>query len=235
MRIARFLTAVVLQLSAVGVSAATVYDVAADFSIANNPNSVWTYGETVGFGGTFTQFVTAGTLSPSIDYWRGASAVLGTPAIYRNHSAVPVIRGSVSLGPLEAGFHPGPVDRDTTYRFTAPTTSLYSFDGRFFGQDTQGTTTVVGIFINSIQQGGTISIIGFGAPSTQSRVATYSLAAGDHLDISVANGGGVNTFLYDSTGLSVTIAAVPVPEPMTVAMLLAGLGVVGFAARRRQR
>ncbi|MDR1854328.1 MAG: FxDxF family PEP-CTERM protein [Azoarcus sp.] len=31
-----------------------------------------------------------------------------------------------------------------------------------------------------------------------------------------------------------TITAVPVPEPETYAMLLAGLGIVGMVARRRR-
>jgi hypothetical protein len=35
-------------------------------------------------------------------------------------------------------------------------------------------------------------------------------------------------------GLSVTLALAPVPEPETYAMLLAGLGLLGFMARRRK-
>ena len=34
---------------------------------------------------------------------------------------------------------------------------------------------------------------------------------------------------------TLTVSAVPIPEPETYAMLLAGLGLLGFAARRRQQ
>jgi len=46
------------------------------------------------------------------------------------------------------------------------------------------------------------------------------------------NASGGLTFM-DNLG-SVDLAAAPVPEPETYAMLLAGLGLVGFAARRRE-
>lgn len=228
MNLLKPLAAAVLSLSALGASAATVYDVAADFSVTNNPNGVWTYGETNGFGGAFTQFTDNGT-SSTIDFWRGASPAFGTPVLYHNNSATPFISGTTNYGPFEAGFHPGVGDRDTTYRFTAPASGLYAFNGRFFGQDTGGTTTEVRLFVNSVQQGTPIDVTGFGAPSTQTRVSTFTLAAGDFLDISVGNRGNV---FNDSTGLAVTISAVP--EPQTIALMLAGLAVVGVTAKRRK-
>ena len=66
-------------------------------------------------------------------------------------------------------------------------------------------------------------------PSTQTRVSTFALTASDRLDISVGNRGDV---FFDSTGLAVTITAVP--EPQTVALMLAGLAVVGVTAKRRK-
>ena len=43
--------------------------------------------------------------------------------------------------------------------------------------------------------------------------------------------------IYTGTGLTVPAADLPtaVPEPETYAMLLAGLGLMGFVARRRRR
>ena len=50
--------------------------------------------------------------------------------------------------------------------------------------------------------------------------------------LSFGNGGGDNMgMLLDNVSVSVTS---PVPEPETYAMLLAGLGLLGFAARRRK-
>lgn len=68
---------------------------------------------------------------------------------------------------------------------------------------------------------------------------SFMLAAGDY-SVFI---GGVNYVAqigaltpYPAYGLKVTldVAAAPVPEPETYAMLLAGLGLVGFAARRRK-
>jgi hypothetical protein len=58
---------------------------------------------------------------------------------------------------------------------------------------------------------------------------TYSLAAGTHA-FAFANTTG--TFYLDNFSVSVTTA--PVPEPETYAMMLAGLGALGFMARRRR-
>lgn len=49
--------------------------------------------------------------------------------------------------------------------------------------------------------------------------------------------GGVSVGEFDATITSMTVSAslAPVPEPETYAMLLAGLGLVGFMARRRKQ
>jgi len=53
------------------------------------------------------------------------------------------------------------------------------------------------------------------------------LAAGDHyLQLLYEDHG-------DTTGFIINATATPVPEPMTAAMLLAGLGLVGAFARRK--
>ena len=101
MNLLKPLAAAVLSFGALGASAATVHDVAADFSIAGNPNGVWTYGETNGFGGAFTPFTDSGTDSTVLDFWRGANSFLGTPVTYHNKSATPFIPGSGNYGPFE--------------------------------------------------------------------------------------------------------------------------------------
>ena len=68
-----------------------------------------------------------------------------------------------------------------------------------------------------------------GAFTVNSGAHTVSLAAGDYY---------YTVFGASSTGGAYSIAsaivATPVPEPETYAMLLAGLGALGFLARRRQ-
>jgi len=52
-------------------------------------------------------------------------------------------------------------------------------------------------------------------------------------DNNFPGGGGRDVFSDDTEFLKISLAA-PVPEPETYAMMLAGLGLVGFAARRRR-
>lgn len=63
-------------------------------------------------------------------------------------------------------------------------------------------------------------------------VAPLLFAAGDRIQIDVGPNG---SYTYDHLNINVTTTAVaaPVPEPETYALMLAGLGLVGFAARRR--
>ena len=75
----------------------------------------------------------------------------------------------------------------------------------------------------------------------ENTIANISFDMPEYLDFSIGAAlGGLNevdwtidsSVLRSGDILSVTIA--PVPEPETYAMLLAGLGLVGFAARRRR-
>lgn len=59
-------------------------------------------------------------------------------------------------------------------------------------------------------------------------------ALGDRIEIDVGPKGG---YLYDHLNINVltTAVAAPVPEPEAYALMLAGLGLVGFMARRRKQ
>lgn len=83
----------------------------------------------------------------------------------------------------------------------------------------------------------------FGGAATvvlNGNTAGISFSALEFLDVELGNAFG-NTPGATNWGLSnlmagdrFTLSVTPVPEPGTVAMLLAGLGVLGFLARRRQ-
>ncbi len=207
------------------------YDLATDFSVAQNPNGVWSYGYSSTLGGTFTTFSDS-LVAPSglMTWWNPAIASLGTPSAYYNPTQNLIgPPGSPRYAPGEAGFHPGP-DTLAIYRFTAPAAGSYSIDATFFVQDVSPTGTDV-----HVQRNGSINLytdrLAYGGSGN---VATYSgtvtLASGGTVDFVVGNAGN---YFFDSTGIGVQISAVP--EPQTYALLAVGLGLVGFAVRRKQR
>ncbi len=222
--------AAALTFTAFTASAVTTYDAAADFSTASNPNGVWSYGTTNGFNSTtFTLLpdntpITVG--SGSLASWNPVSLAT-LPAVYKNTSGSPITAGTATYAAGSIGFHPGDGNMTAVYRFTAPTTSQYSFSGSFFAQDTQSTTSQVGVLVNGTLQGPLLNISS--ATPTSLSFAT-SLSAGQFIDVEVGNFDGNKN--YDSTGLTLTITAVP--EPETVALMLAGLAAVGFVAKRRK-
>ncbi len=78
---------------------------------------------------------------------------------------------------------------------------------------------------------------------------SYTEEGACHAFITVPNGVGMTdlnslvslpgrTILTDATGINnqgqVAVIGSPIPEPETYAMLLAGLGLLGFIARRRK-
>lgn len=205
------------------------YDNANEFSIAANPNGVWSYGYSSTLGGAFNAFTTSASASNGLQSWFTPSVQdLGTPLVYRNASLDPISIATATIGGLEAGFHPGPTTL-AIFRFTAPTAGSYFVEASFFTHDSNAT----GVDVHVLQDGSSAL---FSAPLAHSGAETFtfwsgavSLASGSTLDFAVSNAGN---YFYDSTGLGVQIAAVP--EPQTYVLLGIGLGLVGFASRRRR-
>lgn len=85
------------------------------------------------------------------------------------------------------------------------------------------------ISLNGHAIGGTIT--GFGSLTSFGSSANYFGAGLNHLDFTLNNIDGPDAFQV--AGLTVT-AAPGVPEPTSWVLMLAGFGLVGFAARRRR-
>ncbi len=203
----------------------TTYDATADYSTTTNGGTnVWSYGYSVleGAGYSMVSFDTVVG-----DAWlKSGYGTLGTPSIFKNNTSS-TING---VAPGQLSLNPGttPNGDFAILRFTAPSTHTYTISGQFFAGDI-GTMRASVLF--NAGAVGAINVLQF-FPSTDSSPVidpfTVTLHQGETLDFVVGNKG---PYEFGSTPLSVQITAVP--EPETFAMLLAGLGLMGFTARRK--
>ena len=190
------------------------WDLQGDFSLATNPNDVWSYGSLATFGGTFSTFTLRSVVN-GFDSWHGTEYKGDLPLVGKN------ITGSRYLGVPDGAInmHPG-TSLYAVSRFTAPSAGDYAFFGGFGYGD--GGSVDVHVLKNGI------SLFDGGDESPFS--LSSALDAGDTLDFVVGNAGDV---ISDSTPVAVHIVYSPVPEPASFAAL--GLGALALFRRRRSR
>lgn len=117
--------------------------------------------------------------------------------------------------------------------FTIPTASTTSGSANTYTLNFAGLNVleITGLTVevwNDVHPNGSTLFATFSGNNATTLIG--NLAAGQyHLDISGNFGSTAQMGQY-----SVALQALPVPEPETYAMLLAGLGLIGFMARRRK-
>ncbi len=223
----RTLASATALILAASTASADVFNLETSFSETLNPNGEWTYGQTDAGTGFVTYGLTG--INGSLRGWNN-----GSSHVFHNIDSLAYDAGSAHFLPHTSYFHPGPdATQDATIRFTAPSAGQYTLDAGFWGADAYYQGANVGVFLNGVQLGSTIAVAGYdpsaGNPFTFQQ--TFAMNAGDQLDIALDNGG---TYSYDATGVRALITSAPVPEPGSLALLLAGLGVVARTVRRRR-
>jgi hypothetical protein len=206
---------------------ATTYNAVNDFSIASNPNGVWSY--LVSGAPLSTSGHNYGGGQSGLDYWWSAQPVPNSEAIFKNVTGSPTQLLTIVLPPGYLGMDPEAAS-NVDLRFTVPSTGNYSISGNFLGIDTNEQSHPVEILDGGTAIfNGTISSYGQTDPFSLSE----TLTAGTVIDFENLTG---SSFYYLSTGLelNITSGATNTPEPQAYLLIPAGLAFVAFGILRKR-
>jgi PEP-CTERM motif len=200
---------------------AATYNAVNDFSIANNPNGVWSY---LYNHGTTTNLLPQTVVGPDTIYWWNGGSQPNSAIILKNVTCCTVIDGFVVIPTDHLDMDPQSLSY-VDLRFTAPTASSYSITGDFLGIDLFEVAHPVEITVNgTIVFSNTISSDNQSAPFS----LIVSLQKGDTVDFN--NLTSPITYAFLSTGLAATINT---PEPGS--LLLLGSGIISLAGILRRK
>jgi len=189
-----------------------VYRLSDDWSNTQNPNGVWTLGESPSPGGALTVLPLHITDPSGLEYWMRANQTV--PAVGFNPSAtevIPVPPGTVAYPPYGVVEHPGGDGTFAVIRWTAPSAGLAHIAGYFQGADFTGpTTTDVHVLVNGVEAFGDL-VEGYGPTSAVQFNDIRSVGAGDTVDL-VVGWGSNHTYDYDSTSVDITVSLDPDSE-----------------------
>ena len=229
-----------LLIGAAPLRADVVFNAVADFSIANNPNGVWTYG--VGTpGGAITPFsfsdtgtiVAGGTPLPA---WSSPGSPFSVPAVYVNDTGGLLSEGTATWGYNAMFLHPGQSAAEAAaIRFTAPSTGVYSYYAVAFLADSNTAGVGFSDFRNDALLEGRSVMTWNGRRSVTRGATTIALAAGDTMTFFVDPDADFYSDTVGFQGRFTLREATPptgIPEPATFALMAFGLGCLGAVRRR---
>lgn len=213
-----------------------------DFSIAGTsfPNSgvttsgttfSWNLASNANYAPAWTQFLAAATV-PNIFYAIGAGDNVGSGAGNRGF-----ISTYTSLEDITTGRVLNISSNFDAYAAANQTTAETLFSNHQTAEDGSSVATATasygGIFYTEEKNFGVGSIAAAGL-GTDMGVFQYTTASGNFLTAPITVFGNNAKFNLDANGaLSYSVAA-PIPEVDTWAMMMLGLGFMGFVARRKQ-
>lgn len=192
---------------------AATYNATTDYSLASNPNGVWSYGymsPDLNIN-TFSLYTTTASSFWLQWYTPGISGD-STPAIAYNSQ--PTVQYGVAPGQLT--LHPGPAYQASVLRFTAPIDGTYNFVGQFFA----GHTGIMSVAVRKV------STMLWSASDAGSFNLTQTITAGTVMDFMVYGGYGAG-----NTPIALVVTGpdpIPIPEPNTCLFLGIALSVLAM-------
>ena len=177
----------------------------------------------------------AATASPGTDTFAGFSIVGSTPSPITRTAGIYTY--SADAGPAGSFFGGGTTANPFLSTNTATDTvsffgfspGVVGFGGNFFGSNVSGLFATGDMTVTATDSSGTVTqtIVGATQASFLGFVSNSAILSATLVSVQPTTG-----FLWPSVD-NLVLASV-VPEPGTYAMMLAGLGVLGFMARRRR-
>lgn len=214
-----------------------IYNAANDFSLASNPNGVWSYG----YGAAATPLTVSGTAylgQAGYGYW--STGVDSFPVVGHTSNAAPTPGFTPYPPPTDLWLHPANDSQlPAQVVFTAPTADTYNISALFERVDQVdgvGNGVGVAVYLNGSPVLGRTILFGNYLDSIP-YLGSLNLAAGDRLSFAVDSNG---EYTYDSTGLNLTITSLdvggpqsPVPEPSSIVLFATGAMAAAASAKRK--
>ncbi len=236
------LVALAALLAGSGVSRASVtYDPTTSFSIASNPNGVWSYGYLNPSGSDFTAYAlstSAWHTNTNLEAWSqftydsSSYSVVGKNPTGTTQMESPT--GSISIDPGLLFMHPGGNGEKADIRFTSPAGGVIDINAVFKAADLLGGNRDVHVYVNGVDQIPGSLLIGSKSAATpiSASLDNIHVSAGTTVDFAVGYGSD-NVYYNDATTLAANITLSPEPASVVIWGLAIGAGLV--VARRRRR